>query len=282
LFFCSQQNLLIMNTYLKIVVILIFTFTNANIATAQRIYFDTQLGAGLSNYIVKIKSFSPYFPKTAYPNNLQPILRPELSIGTNYEFSPQWSVRLGLDAHWTGSYHRDTFTGQSYIYPELNPFHIQETERSVKTLGLSLAATYQIKELLYARIGAYYTGQIGFPKNKYQEFFRSTYEETNTEYYKDSYGTYIARVNRNIYDASGNNETYELSGEDFGIFGGFGKTWNDRYSLDLSYWYSLNVLPVSTDYGVTGNPITAYSLRAVMLKLSFGYRFGKINIGKKK
>jgi hypothetical protein len=277
-----------MNTYIKITITLLFAFIYTNIATAQRIYFDTQLGAGLSTYVLKMNPSSAFFyTKTQYPNNLQPILRPEVSVGTNYEFSPQWSVRLGVDAHWNGSYHRDTFTGQSNIIPDRRAFHVTETERSVQTVGLSLAATYQIKELLYARIGAYLNEQLYYTyaeKMNNKAFGASYFKETNTEYYPNDDRSYafVANTQSYTYIAGGTHETQEIPYEDFGIFGGFGKTWKDRYSLDLSYWTSLNVLPVSTNYGVISNPMKEYSLRAVMLKLSFGYRFGKINIGKKK
>ena len=64
--------------------------------------------------------------------------------------------------------------------------------------------------------------------------------------------------------------------EDFGIYGGIGKSWNDRYSIELAYWLGCNYYA-----GGGGNFGWSYEMGTELLKLSFGYRFDRFDFTKK-
>ncbi|MEY4928242.1 MAG: hypothetical protein RI894_2680 [Bacteroidota bacterium] len=262
----------------KIIFNLVFLLTLINFTLAQKkINFEAHLGLGLSNHIADVYSF-PLGGKSFYPFNSQPILRPNFSLTANYEITPNLGIRLGVNYHWTGSYHKDTSTtnSSSFLSPSIHHiFTVTERERSMHNFALDISSSYQIKKIGYVRLGAYLQHVLSLPKPDVSSYVKITY----TEYYTDPSTLALDAASRSyIYTPSGPFyfEQQDMFDNDYGIYGGIGKSWGDRCSAELTYWRGFN-----SKYASDPTLGWAYSLSNELLKLSFGYRFGRIDFNKK-
>ena len=213
-------------------IFLIFLLKGSIAFAQKKINLEAFIGLGLSNNIAYI-STAPPASQYIYPNKLLPVLRPNLSLTANYEITKNLALRFGVNYHWNGMAYQDTVTSISSIFPGYDAHYVDQIERSTHYLIFDISTSYQIQKLGYIRLGGYWGNVIDYSVNGRDNI--NYFKRTSTEYYtnRDIYVNAISTTS--LWSYPGPPPAEDFGPEDFGIYGGIGRSWNDRYSIELAY-----------------------------------------------